>query len=93
MPDIDNLMEQVAQIVNTESEREVRFTSLDLLYEFGLTEFHNGTAQHFNFPFIEGRSTGTYAFNTGYYELTMMKLEFQKILLKIVHSLEIHLFS
>ena len=30
MPNLDNLMEQVAEIINTENEVEVRFPSMDI---------------------------------------------------------------
>ena len=79
MPNLDNLMEQVADIKNSEQEGEVRFTSLDILYAYGQTELHSETARHCNVQIIGGRATGTYAFNTGYYGLTIMPPEFQKI--------------
>ena len=32
MPNLDNLMEQVTEIINEENEGVVRFTSLDMAY-------------------------------------------------------------
>ena len=45
MPNLDNLMEQVAEIINGEIE-EVQFTSLDMMYAYGQTELHPETARH-----------------------------------------------
>ena len=74
MPNLDNLMEQVAEIINREKEGEVKFTSLDMMYAYCQTELHLETARHCNFQIICGRATGTYAFNTGYYGLTISDL-------------------
>ena len=73
MPNLDNLMEQVAEIMNSTDEGEVRFTSLDMKYAYGQTELHPETAQHCNFQIIGGRATGTYAFS-----LTTMPPIFKK---------------
>ena len=88
MPNLDNLVEQVAEIINDEKEGEVRFTSLDMLYAYGQTELHPETAQHCNFQIIGGRATGTYAFNKGYYDLTIMPPEFQMIMDKLLHNIQ-----
>ena len=61
MPNLDNLMEQVAEIINSTNEGDIRFTSLDMQYAYGQTELHTGTA---NFQIIEGKATGTYTFKT-----------------------------
>ena len=86
MPNLDNLMEQVAEIKNDEKEGEVRFMSLDMLYAYGQTELHPETARLCNFQILGGRATGTYAFDTGYYGLTIMPPEFQKITDKLLHN-------
>ena len=54
MPNLDNLMEQVAEIINDEKEEEVRFTSLDMMYAYGQTELHPETARHCSFQIIGG---------------------------------------
>ena len=72
MLNLDNLMEQVAEIINGGTEGEVRFTSLDMQYAYGQTELHPDPARHCNFQIIGGRATGTYAFNTGFYGLIIM---------------------
>ena len=88
MPNLDILMEQVAEEINDEKEGEVRFMSLDMLYANGQTELHPETAQHCNFQIIGGKATRTYAFNTGYYGLTIMPPEFQKVMDKLLHNIQ-----
>ena len=72
MPKLDNLMEQVAEIINDIEDGTVRITSLDMLYAYGQAALHPETAKHCNFQIIGGRATGTYACNTGYYEMTII---------------------
>ena len=44
MPNLNNLMEQVVEIINTNEKRTVMFTSLEMLYVYGQTELHPETA-------------------------------------------------
>ena len=88
MPNLDNLMEQVAEIINDGNEGVVRFTSLDMSYAYGQTELHPDTARHCNFQIIGGRATGRYAFSTGYYGLTIMPPVFQKIMNQILINVQ-----
>ena len=53
-----------------------------MLYSYG----HPDTAKYCNFQIVGGESTGTYAFNTGYYGLTIMPVEFQKVMNNILHE-------
>ena len=86
LPTLENLMENIAEIVNEDKEGEVMFSSLEMLYAYGLTLLHPDTAKALQFPDSGGESTGTYAFNTGYYGLTILPPEFQKIMDNILHS-------
>ena len=86
MPNLENLKEQVAEIINSKDNETVRFTSLDMLYAYGQTELHPETAKHCNFQIIGGTAIGTYAFKTGFFGLTIMPPEFQKIMDEILHS-------
>ena len=85
MLNLDNLMEQVAETTNSDNQGEVLFISLDMLYAYGQTELHKETARHCNFQIVGGRATG--AFNTGYYGLTIMPPEFQKMMDKLLHNI------
>ena len=92
MPNLGNLMKQVAEeIRNSEKECEVRFTSLDMMYAYGQMELHPETVRHCNFQIIGGRATGTYAFNTGDYGLTIMPPEIQTIMDKLLRKTETRL--
>ena len=46
----------------------------------GQVPLHSLTAKHCNFQIIGGESTGTYRFVTGFYDLTVMPTEFQKVM-------------
>ena len=85
MPNLESLMEKVAEVINGK-QGEVWFTSLDLLYAYGQTIVQSETAKHYNFQTLGGQTTGTYTFSTGYHGLTTMPLEFQKILDKTLHN-------
>ena len=80
VPNLDKLMKQLAKIIKNENDGESRFTSLDLLYAYDQTELQPETGRHCNFQVIGIRDTKTYAFYTGYYEITTLLPEFQKIL-------------
>ena len=58
MPILENLMEQVAEINDSEADRIVRFTSMYMLYVYGQTELHPETARHCNFPVIGKKQQG-----------------------------------
>ena len=80
MPNLESLMEKVAEIVNDNKDDEVFFTSLDTQYAYGQTILHPETAKHCNFQIVGGESTVTYTFNTGYYGLTIIPHDFQKMM-------------
>ena len=52
MPNLESLMEKVAEIVNNNNECEVFFTSLDMKYAYGQTILHHETAKHCNFQIV-----------------------------------------
>ena len=87
MPDLESLMDKIAEVINSKQEGEVFFTSLDMQYAYGQTQLHPETAKHCNFQIVGGETTGTYAFNTGFYGLTTMPPEFQKIMDNNLHEL------
>ena len=79
MPNLDNLMEMIAERLDN-SNGEVWYSSVDLTYAYGQIPLHALTAKHCNFQIIGGESTGTYRFVTGFYGLTVMPTEFQKVM-------------
>ena len=59
---------------------EAWYSTLDMTYAYGQVPLHLLTAKHCNFQIIGGESTGTYRFVTGFYGLTVMPTEFQKVM-------------
>ena len=55
MPDLENLMDKIAEIKNGKEEGEVFFTSFDMLHAYGQTVLHPNTAKHCNFQNIGGK--------------------------------------
>ena len=78
MPNSENLLEQIAGIVNSKEDGIVRVTSLDMLYAYRQTALHPETASHCYPQIIGGRAT--YAFKTGFFGMKTMSPEFQKIM-------------
>ena len=56
------------------------FSSMDLTYAYGQLLLNENTSKHCNFSLVGGRSTGTYRFKTGFYGLTTMPTEFQRVM-------------
>ena len=79
MPNLDNLLDMVAKKLDTE-EGEAWFSSVDMTYAYGQVPLHQLPAKHCNFQIIGGESTGTYRFVTGFYGLSVMPTEFQKVM-------------
>ena len=79
MPNIENLMDMIAEKMNSNSG-EVWFTSLDMRYAYGQVPLEDETARQCNFKIIGGETTGTYRYVNGFYGLTVMPTEFQRII-------------
>ena len=75
MPNIDNLLDMVAEKLNNENE-EAWYSSVYMTYAYGRVPLHSLTAKHCNFQIIGGKSNGTYRFLTGFYGLTVLPTEF-----------------
>ena len=79
MPNLDNLIDMIAEELE-KSEGEAWYSSVDMTYAYGKIPLHELTKRHCNFQIVGGKSTGTYRFTTGYYGLTVMPTEFQKLM-------------
>ena len=79
MPTLDNLMDMNAEHVE-QGPGETFFTTLDMTYAYGQVELSEETSRHCNIQIIGGKATGIYRFVTGFYGLTTMPTEFQKIM-------------
>ena len=53
---------------------------MDLTYAFGQLPLNLETSVHCNFSLVGGKSTGTYRFKTGFYGLTSMPAEFERVM-------------
>ena len=81
MPNIDSLIDSISQRINDSNHGDnVYFSTIDLKYAYSQPNLHPDTALHCNFNIICGDATGTYRFKTGFYGLTDMPAEFQKLM-------------
>ena len=53
---------------------------MDLTYAYGQITLGPKTNVQCNFSLVGGKSTGTYRFRTGFYCLTTMPVEFQRVM-------------
>ena len=80
MPNLDDLLNTLAETSTTQKGEKVWFTSVDLNYAFGQVFLNPELAKHCNFAIIGGNASGIYRFKTGFYGLTVMPTEFQRIM-------------
>ena len=80
MPNLDNLMDMIAEQVGKDKTGKTFFTTLDLTNAYGQVQLSDDTAKHCNFQVIGGDAKGVYRFVTGFYGLTTMPTEFQRIM-------------
>ena len=78
MPNVDELIDGVSQIIAATSEGSLYFTVLDLKYAYSQIRLTAETAKQCNFNIVGGQATGKYRFLTGFYGLADMPAEFQK---------------
>ena len=78
MPNVDELINGVSQIITATAEGTLYFTVLDLKYAYSQIRPTADTAKHCNFNIVGSQATGTYMFLTGFYGLVDMPAEFQK---------------
>ena len=78
---IYNLIDTIQQNLSTNALQETAyFSTLDLKYAYSQLNLNPETARHCNFNIVSGEGTGTYRFITGFYGLTDMPAEFQKVM-------------
>ena len=78
MPNVDELIDGVSQIITATSEGSLYFTVLDLKYAYSQIRLIAETAKQCNFNIVGGQATGTYRFLTGFYGLADIPAELQK---------------
>ena len=78
MPNIELLLDNIAQVIKSDKSQQTLFSTLDLRYAYSQIPLDKMTKEQCNFSLIGGHATGTYQFQTGFYGLTDMPAEFQK---------------
>ena len=78
MPNVEELLDGVSQIVTAQAAGTLFFTVLDLKYAYSQLKLTPQTARQCNFNIVGGKTTGTYRFLTGFDGLADMPAEFQK---------------
>ena len=80
MSNLEHLVDMLAEQLDNSASGQAWYTSLDMRYAYGQVPLDEKTARHCNFQIIGGKATGTYRFITGFYGLTVMPTEFQKVM-------------
>ena len=78
MPNYDELIDGVSQVITAKAAGTLYFTVLDLKYAYSQIRLTADKAKQCNFNIVGGQATGTYRFLTGFYGLADMPAEFQK---------------
>ena len=80
MPNIDEIVDGISQIIAERKAGDVYFTTLDFTYAYGQVSLEQETSEQCNFSLVGEKSTGIYRFKNGFYGLTSMPAEFQKVI-------------
>ena len=80
IPNIDELVDGMSQIIVERKAENVYFTTLDFTYAYGQVALDQKTNEQCSFSIVGGKSMGTYCFKNGFYGLTTMPAEFQKVI-------------
>ena len=80
MPNNDELVDGISQIIAERKAGGVYFTTLVFTYAYGQVSLEQKTSEQCNFSVVGGKLTGTYRFKNGFYWLTSMPAEFQKVI-------------
>ena len=80
MPKIEELMDTAGQTISERKQGDVYFSTMDLTHAYGQLPLSPKTNVQCNFSIVRGKSTGTYHFRTGFYGLTTMQAEFQRVM-------------
>ena len=78
IPNVDELIDGVSQIITATAVGTLYFTVLDLKYAYSRIRLTADTAKQCNFNIVGGQATGIYRFLIGFYGLADMPTEFQK---------------
>ena len=80
VPNIHELIDNVALQISEKSNGRVWFSNLDLKNAYSQLKLCEQTRKQCNFSIVGGENTGTYQFLTGFYGLGDMPNEFQRVM-------------
>ena len=80
MSNVEYLLITLAETITAKDGEKVWFTSVDLKYAFRQVLLNPELAKHCIFAIFERNASGIYCFTTGFYGLTVMTTELQRIL-------------
>ena len=80
MPIIEEIMDAVGQTISEKKFGEIYFSTVDLTYADGQLPLSQDTSLYCIFSLNGGKSTGTYRIKTGFYGLTTMPAEVQRVM-------------
>ena len=80
MPNFDELVDGISQIIAERKAGDLYFTTLDFIYAFGQVSFKQKTSEQCSFSLVGGKLRGRHRFKNSFYGLTSMLTEFQKVI-------------
>ena len=93
MPNVDDLIDTVGQLIDPDVAVPTWFSCIDLKYAYSQITLSQETSRQCNFNIVGGQATGTYRFQTGFYGLADMPAEFQKMVdLTLGNSVGVYAF-
>ena len=87
MPNLFELIDNVAITISGHDERNIWFSSIDLKYAYSQIPLSKKASNQCNFNIVGGEVTGSYCFKTGFYGLGDMPNEFQRIMDRLTEKL------
>ena len=80
MPNIHELIDNIALQLSSKESGELWFSSLDLKNAYSQLQLCTDTSKQCNFIIVESETTGIYRFSTGFYGMGDMPNNFQRVM-------------
>ena len=87
MPNLHELIDNVALQISEKSNGQVWFSNLYLKNAYSQLKLYEKTSKQCNFSIVGGETTGTYRFLTGFYGLGDQPYEFQRVLNSLLKNI------
>ncbi len=72
MPNLSELLDRMSIKIDTNTEKTLYISVIDIKYAFGQKKLHEDTAEHCVVALVGLKVTSHYRFNKGFYELAYM---------------------